>query len=206
MQWAAGFQLLYPYLIRGARTVLLDDERFDPGFVLDRIVEEGATGVLLPTPMLTPILDEVERGGVAHSLRRVVIFFATPELLERTTRLLGPVCCRGFGSTEQGAVTTRLLAEEMSESPSRAGSVGRPVGHFFEIAIVDERGDRMPSGQVGEIVVRSAMSDSSYWGLPERTAAAFLPGGWFQASRRRIPRRERLPLLRRPGCGYHPHR
>lgn len=181
LQWATGFQLLYPYLVRGARTVLLDDETFNPEVVLDRLLDEGATGALLPAPMLTPVLDEVERrGGVSHNLRRLVIFFATPELLERTTRLLGPVWCHGFGSTEQGAVTTRLLAAEVSANPVRIGSVGRAAGLFFEIAIVDEQGHRVPNGRIGEIVVRSAMSDSSYWDLPERTAAAFLPGGWFR--------------------------
>lgn len=181
LQWATGFQLLYPPLLRGARTVLVDDSDFDPAAVLDLIVSEGVTGLLLPAPMLTPILDVIEaRGGVQHSLRRLVIFFATPELLERTTAFLGPVWCHGFGSTEQGAVTTRLLAAEVAGNPERLESVGRAAAPFFEVAIFGDDGERKPPGELGEIAVRSAMSTSAYWGMPERTAQAFLDGDWFR--------------------------
>lgn len=181
LQWATGFQLLYPYLVRGARTVLLDDSAFDPAAVLDALVEHGVTSLLLPAPMLTPLLDLIEqRGAFEHRLRRLVVFFATPELLQRTTSLLGPVWCHGFGSTEQGAVTTRLLAVEAAEDPRRIASVGRPGSPFFEVAVVDQTGRRVPPGQLGEIVVRSAMSAGSYWGMPDRTERAFLPGDWFR--------------------------
>jgi len=181
LQWASGFQLLYPYLVRGARTVLLDDSTFEPDRLVRTIVDEGVTGLLLPAPMLTPVLDLIEREGpVPHRLRRLVVFFATPELLQRTTKLLGPVWCHGFGSTEQGAVTTRLRADEAAEDPRRLSSVGRPASPFFEVAVVDDKGNRVPPGQLGEIVVRSAMSSSCYWGMPERTRRAFLPGDWFR--------------------------
>ncbi|MBJ7599927.1 MAG: long-chain fatty acid--CoA ligase [Candidatus Nephthysia bennettiae] len=181
IQWASGFQTLYPYLVRGARTVLVDDARFVPGELLDVITREGVTGVLVPGPMMTQLLDEVEaRGKLEHSLRRIVIFFGTPDMLERTTRLLGPVWCHGFGSTEQGAVTTRLLPGEVEDHPERLASVGRSGSPFLEVAIMDAEGRRVPTGEVGEIVVRSAMSIGSYWGLEERTRQAFFPGDWFR--------------------------
>jgi acyl-coenzyme A synthetase/AMP-(fatty) acid ligase len=181
VQWATGFQTLYPYLVRGARTVLVDDESFDAAALVDALVSEGATGTFMPGPFLTPVLDEVERrGGVEHSLRRMVVFFGSPDLLGRTTRVLGPVWAHGFGSTEQGAVTTRLLPHEVEERPERMDSVGRPGSPFFEMAIVDTDGTRLPPGRIGEIAVRSAMSDGSYWGLEEKTAEAFFPGGWFR--------------------------
>ena len=135
----------------------------------------------MPGPLLTPVLDAVEqRGGFEHRLRRMVVFFGTPELLERTTKLLGPIWAHGFGSTEQGAVTTRLLPQEAAERPERLNSVGRPGGPFLEVAIVDEDGNRLGPRQVGEIVVRSAMSVGEYWGLPGKTAEAFFPGDWFR--------------------------
>ena len=181
LQWASGFQLLYPAIIRGARTVLLDDVTFDPEAIVDVIVEQVVTGVLLPAPMLTPILDVIERrGGIVHALRRLVVFFATPELLTRTTELLGPVWCHGFGSTEQGAPTTRLLASDVVGHPDRLVSVGRPASPFFEVAVVNDSGERVEAGELGEIVVRSAMSNSTYADMPQRTEHAFLKGGWFR--------------------------
>lgn len=181
LQWASGVQTLYPYLLRGARNILLDDSRFDPVAILDTLEREQVTGVLLPGPMLTPLLDAIEaRGGLKHCLRRVVIFFASPELLERFTRLVGPVWCHCFGSTEQGAPSTRLQHSEAAEKPERLHSVGRPASHLLELAVVDEQGRPLPPGQVGELVVRSPMSMSGYWNEPERTRSSFLPGEWFR--------------------------
>jgi acyl-coenzyme A synthetase/AMP-(fatty) acid ligase len=180
LQWATGFQTLMPYLLRGARTVILDDERFEPVAIADAIVREGVTGTLAPAPMLPPILDELERRHGGKSMRRLIIFFATPELLDRATQVLGPVWCHGFGSTEQGAPTTRLTAADVNRSRRRITSVGRPASPFFEMAVTDANGRKVPAGDVGEIVVRSAMSNGYYWNLPEKTAASFFPGGWFR--------------------------
>ncbi|MFL5343202.1 MAG: class I adenylate-forming enzyme family protein [Hyalangium sp.] len=181
LQWASGAQTMYPYLLRGARNVILDDSGFDPVKIVETIEREQVTGVFIPGPMLIPLLDVIEaRGGIKHRLRRAVLFFASPELLERFTRVVGPMWCHGFGSTEQGAPSARLLQSEAAEKPGRLHSVGRPASWLLEMAVVDEQGHRLPPGQVGELVVRSPMSASEYWEDPERTRSSFLPGGWFR--------------------------
>jgi acyl-coenzyme A synthetase/AMP-(fatty) acid ligase len=181
LQWASGFQTLYPYFIRGARSVLLDDEVFDPELLVETIEREGVTGLFMPGPLLTPVLDVIERrGGIDHRIRRMVVFFGAPDLLDRTTRLMGPVWAHGFGSTEQGAITTRLLPHEIIKRRQRISSVGRPGSPFLEVAVVDEGGNPVPAGKVGEIVVRSAMSIGEYWGMPDKTKEAFLAGNWFR--------------------------
>jgi len=183
LQWAAGFQTLYPYLIRGARSVLVDDETFNPAEIVDTMLREGVTGTFAPAPLWGPILDEVEkRGGIDHQLRRVVIFFGSADLLDRTTELLGPVWAHGFGSTEQGAITTRLLPIDLEANPARRNSVGRPGSPFFEVAIKDPEGKDLPTGETGEICVRSAMSLGAYWDLPELTAKSNFPNDWFRPS------------------------
>ena len=182
LQWATGFQTLYPYFVRGARTVIAPDEPFDADAIVDLMISEGVTGTFAPGPLLTPILDIVEsRGGIDHQMRRMVVFFGSPDLLDRTSKMFGPVWSHAFGSTEQGAATTRLLASHVEESRERIDSVGRPASPNLEIAIVDPDGQRVPAGDSGEIVVRSAMSLGSYWGMPEVTEAAFFEGDWFRS-------------------------
>ena len=54
LQWASGFQTLYPYLMRGARSVLMDDSAFDATAFVDLLVKEQVTGTLMPAPLLPP--------------------------------------------------------------------------------------------------------------------------------------------------------
>jgi acyl-CoA synthetase (AMP-forming)/AMP-acid ligase II len=182
MQWASGFQTFYPYLLRGARTVLLDDESFDPELALETIVYEGVTGTLIPGPLLSTLLDAVAvRDGCPHRLRRMMVFFAAPELLQRTTELLGPVWAHGYGSSEQGAAVTRLLPADLDAHPERIGSVGRGGSPFVEIAVLDPVSEQpVGPGEIGEIAVRSAMSLGYYWGEQESTRAAFFARDWFR--------------------------
>lgn len=125
------------------------------------------------------------RGGSAGlaglALKRVVVFFGSPELLTRSSRLVGPVWAHAFGSTEQGAATTRLLPSDVAAGPGRLTSVGRSASPDLEVAITDPSGARVPVGEVGEILVRSAMSAGWYWDMPDRNEACFYPGGWFRS-------------------------
>jgi acyl-coenzyme A synthetase/AMP-(fatty) acid ligase len=47
---------------------------------------------------------------------------------------------------------------------------------------MDPHGTPLPPRQLGEIAVRGAMSLGEYWRMPDQTAAAFFPGGWFRSS------------------------
>ena len=169
-------------MLRGARTVLVDDQEFDPDVLLDTIASEGVTGTLLPASLLTPVLDAVAaRGRYEHQLRRMVIVFGTPDILSRTTDLLGPCWAHGFGSSEQGGVTTRLVPTELEGHPKRIGSIGRGGSPFFDLAIVNPvTGERLGPGEIGEMVVRSPMSIGFYWGLEEASRAAYFEHDWFR--------------------------
>jgi acyl-CoA synthetase (AMP-forming)/AMP-acid ligase II len=80
----------------------------------------------------------------------------------------------GFGMTETAPGATLLDADRIAE---KRGSVGRPL-FYTQIRIVDENDREVPSGEVGELVVRGPNVFAGYWGLPESTAEAFR-GGWF---------------------------
>ncbi|NDK92578.1 acyl--CoA ligase [Gordonia desulfuricans] len=181
LQWATGFQTLMPYLLRGALSVVADDSVFDPAVLLQQMIDHRVTGMLIPAPMLEPVLDLIERDEITlPNLRKLVIFFATAELLQRVSRLLGDCWCHGYGSSEQGAPVTRLLFDDL-DSEDTWGSIGRPSSSFTEVRVVSVDGEPLGPGEVGEIVVRTPMAAAGYWGLPEKTSAAFFPGGWFRA-------------------------
>jgi acyl-CoA synthetase (AMP-forming)/AMP-acid ligase II len=49
-----------------------------------------------------------------------------------------------------------------------------------ELRVVDPLGETLPTGNVGEIVIRAAAVMKGYWNQPEATRATFFDGGWFR--------------------------
>lgn len=57
-------------------------------------------------------------------------------------------------------------------------TVGHPLPHV-EVAIMDRHGKSLPSGQVGELMIRGHHTFSGYWNNPSATRAAFNQG-WLR--------------------------
>ena len=72
-----------------------------------------------------------------------------------------------YGMTEGGA-SCRLLAHD---HPDKLHTVGQPMpGH--EMRLIDEHGQEVPPGEVGEVVGRSPAMMNGYYHQPEKTAQA----------------------------------
>ncbi|KRR21593.1 AMP-binding protein [Bradyrhizobium retamae] len=80
-----------------------------------------------------------------------------------------------YGLTETCGGDTFMEAGREIE---KIGSTGRAIAHV-EIEIRDDAGNRLPSGQNGEICLRGPKVTQGYWNDPEKTAAAFF-GDWFR--------------------------
>jgi long-chain acyl-CoA synthetase len=50
-----------------------------------------------------------------------------------------------------------------------------------ELRVVDDRGEDMPVGEVGEIWIRSGQNMVGYWNKPDETAATLMPDGWLRS-------------------------
>jgi amino acid adenylation domain-containing protein len=76
-----------------------------------------------------------------------------------------------YGQTECKRVCY-LPPDELDRRPS---SVGIAIPNS-EVYIIDERGERLPPGEVGELVVRGPHVMQGYWRAPELTEKRFRPG------------------------------
>ncbi|MBE3559399.1 MAG: long-chain fatty acid--CoA ligase [Ktedonobacteraceae bacterium] len=83
---------------------------------------------------------------------------------------------QGFGMTETGP--TVFLVDE-AHAVSKAGSVGRPQ-IFVDVRIVDQKGQDMPLGEMGELLIKGPAVTPGYWGLPEVTART-IEDGWLHS-------------------------
>ena len=75
----------------------------------------------------------------------------------------------GYGSTEAGWVT--LLRPE--EQLSKLGSIGRELTGCGRIKLLDDSGEEVADGEVGELYSRTPYAFHGYWKLPDKTAEAF---------------------------------
>jgi len=80
----------------------------------------------------------------------------------------------GWGLTESGATTTG----QPGDLPPRYGSIGKCLLKCNTIKVFGEKGQEVPPGQRGEIVIKGPTLMKGYWNLPEETAKT-IKDGWF---------------------------
>jgi acyl-CoA synthetase (AMP-forming)/AMP-acid ligase II len=116
------------------------------------------------------------------SLRRISYGSAPvpPGLAEEAMQRLGCDLQQRYGLTEAGGQATILTPEDhrraLAGEEHLLTSCGRETP-FAEITIVDADGALLPTGETGEIVIRSDAVALGYWNRPEATAATFRPEG-----------------------------
>ncbi|MBI3438757.1 MAG: AMP-binding protein [Proteobacteria bacterium] len=100
-----------------------------------------------------------------------------PDALAERFSARGARVCNGYGMTETGP-TAFVAAPE--DALTKIGSVGKPQ-MFLDVRIVDDKGDDVAEGNVGEIWMRGAGLTPGYWRRPEETAHAFTSDGWLKS-------------------------
>ncbi len=152
--------------------------QFQPKTILNKIAEHRAT--LLPlVPTIYAFLAElVTREGYDVSSLRLCISggASLPEaLLHKVESVLGVTVLEGYGLTE----TSPVISVNKLTDGSIPGSVG-PVLSNLKVKIVDDSGQTVAQGSVGEILVKGPTVMKSYWNRPEETKETFTNDGWFK--------------------------
>jgi acyl-CoA synthetase (AMP-forming)/AMP-acid ligase II len=83
----------------------------------------------------------------------------------------------GYGLTETNAVGCGNLNENYLAKP---GSTGTPSKPMVDLAILDDDGNKLPGGSVGEVSIRSLCNFRGYWRNDAATEAAFTKDGYFR--------------------------
>ena len=169
---------LAPGIYLGATNIVLPGA--DPAAMLATVEAERATKLFCPPTVWISLLrhpdfdrrdlSSLRKGYYGASIMPVEV------LKEISTRLPGVRLFNLYGQTEMGPLATVLKPEDQQR---KAGSAGRAALNV-ETLVVDEAGEPVPCGEVGEIVHRSPHAMLGYWRDPERTAEAFA-GGWFHS-------------------------
>jgi fatty-acyl-CoA synthase len=165
-----------PFVYVGAKNVIVP--AFDPAGFVAAMAEHRATIEFLVPAMWAAItrlpnfdehdlssLDTCISGGAPTPLP-VIEFFNDRGISFQ----------EGFGMTETAPSVSVLDPDHIRE---KLGSIGQPL-LGIDCKFVDEDDREVPTGEVGELVMRGPNIFAGYWMLPEATAEAFR-GGWFHS-------------------------
>jgi acyl-CoA synthetase (AMP-forming)/AMP-acid ligase II len=83
----------------------------------------------------------------------------------------------GYGLTETNGVGCGNFNENYLAKPGSTGTASRPL---VDLAILDDDGQPVAQGKVGEVSIRSVCNFLGYWDNPEATRAAIMPDGYFR--------------------------
>lgn len=97
-----------------------------------------------------------------------------PVVMERMEEVFGAPVLESYGMTE---ATHQMASNPLPPKPHKAGTVG--YGHGVEVAIMDEEGNLLPQGSIGEVVIKGKNVVDGYENNPEANAKAFT-NGWFR--------------------------
>jgi crotonobetaine/carnitine-CoA ligase len=136
----------------------------------------GCTTTALIPAMMNWLIDQPERDDDIDNTLRFVNGAPVVPRVEEFKRRFGVQMRTVFGNTEIG---TPLVAG--SDVTADWESTGLHVTPGYEVRVVDEHDYEVPTGQMGELVVRTThpwRMLAGYFGMPEQTAAAWR-NGWF---------------------------
>ena len=156
-------------LLSGGTVVVTSDA--DPAHLFSLIASHRVTwAFMVPTMWASLATSDAMRGADVSSMRLLVsggspLLTYTKETLMRFFPRAG--LNEFYGATELGLISN--LGPE--DQVRKVRSVGRPVFGMY-VSLLDENGDPVPKGEIGEIYVSGSTLLREYFKNPEATAAA----------------------------------
>lgn len=135
----------------------------------------------VPTIHQVLLLRAESDGAPAHSgfrfIRSCSSALAASTLAQLEARFAAPVL-EAYGMTE---ASHQVASNPLPPKVHKPGTVG--VGGRVEVAIMDDAGHLLRSGEPGEVVIKGPNVTSGYWNNPEANSTAFT-NGWFRTGDR----------------------
>ena len=172
-----GYLCVLQTIMAGARAVLF--ERFTARGALELIQQERVSYIATAPASIVAILNDPDLAKYDTSSLRVVITGGASAAIETIrdfqARMNGHLI-ELYGMLETGFHTyTRF-----TDNPEKVnGTIGRVVG-AMELRIIDDAGNDVPNGEIGEIAARGPSVHLGYHNNSSANANAFIEGGWFR--------------------------
>ena len=180
----AGSGIVLPALLSGA--CLTIPEKYDADTLLSTLKEQRINRLFTTPSLLIDLLDHPNLVPLPH-LRHLI--YGTELMpaakLEEALTHFGPILQQGYGSAEVLPPVSLLtpgdhLASGLRDNPRPTTrdilmSAGRIVSGV-QVRIVDDNGEDLPAGEIGEVLIKSPTVFSGYWRRPDLTATTLHKG------------------------------
>ena len=170
-----AFVDMMPTFFVGATYILLS--QFEPESYIETVARERVTHVMVVPAQVIALLDAPKFSARSLSSLEMILSLGAPLLRkhkEALNRALPERFYELYGLTE-GFVTVL----DKLDSPAKPDSVGVPPP-LFEMRILDENGEDLPPGEVGEICGKGPILMPGYYGRPDLTEEAVIDG-WLHS-------------------------
>jgi long-chain acyl-CoA synthetase len=161
----------------GASNLLITNPRDIPGFVKE-LSKNRFTVITGVNTLFNALLNNPDFQKLDFSTLKLVLgggMAVQRPVAERWKEVTGTTLLEAYGLTETSpAVTINPL-----DLPAFNGSIGLPIPNT-EIALRDDDGNDVASGDRGELCVRGPQVMKGYWNRPDDTAAVMTPDGYFK--------------------------
>ena len=175
--------------VYGGRTLIIQGQ-FEPKQWLELAERERANRAMMVPTMIKMLMDHPDFHQHDLSSLEVITYGADTmprQVIERAIQEFpGTSFINAFGQTETAATITMLppedhvlegSPEEIAAKSRRLSSIGKPLDDV-EVRILDDDGDVVPQGDVGNIVARGDRLMKGYWHLEADTAET-IRDGWL---------------------------
>ncbi|MCQ2354143.1 MAG: AMP-binding protein [Clostridia bacterium] len=176
--WAkAMWGKLYGQWLCEAPTFVYDFDRFDAAEILPMFAKYCITTFCAPPTMLRMMIKQdiskYDLSSVKHMTTAGEAL--NPEVYRQFEKATGLQILEGFGQSESTMIIGNLIG-----ASHKIGSMGKPAP-IYDVDIVDENGNSVRAGEVGEIVVnikngRPCGLAVEYFNSPEETAHTWCGG------------------------------
>ncbi|NMB35807.1 MAG: acyl--CoA ligase, partial [Firmicutes bacterium] len=180
---SGSFFLSFPSYLAGGKIVMLL-ELNDPKYLLETICNEKVNNGWVTVPTMSDSVDAVKNGlfdiagyDFSHVTGSIVIG-AQPvpfSLFQDMKKCLPFKTGNIYGITEGGGGGLINLDDE--DVLRKPGSIGKPTFNT-EARVVDEEGEDVPVGEVGELILRGPRNMKEYFRNPALTAQV-VKEGWL---------------------------
>jgi long-chain acyl-CoA synthetase len=159
----------------GAKNVLITNPRDMPGFVKE-LKKHPFTLITGVNTLFNSLLNQPEFASINFSHLRIASgggMAVQRAVAERWKKVTGILITEGYGLSETSPVLTCNIPNQ-----ERLNSIGVPVPNT-EICVMDDDGNILPTGEVGEICAKGPQVMLGYWNRPDETDKV-MRGEWFR--------------------------